>query len=117
MDEGGVGVVGNDLGDGDDRAVIHDDGIAFGVAAAAVVAVDGGDELLVRFVLGHRAGDGVRAAALAVEVDLKFGHGKLLAVGHDLFVNDQRGVVTQRCLGHALGRVDALDLRRLHFHV
>src|SRR5699024_6059132 len=93
VDQAGVHAVGGQGGAGNDRGVVHDDGVALGVARAGAVAVDVADEFLFAHILGHAAGHHVGRAALAVEVHVKVGDGALVALGqmdeggvvHDLF--------------------------------
>ena len=61
-------------------------------------------------ILGDGAGDDVRAGIIAVEVNGEVRLRVLMAVRHDLFLDDERGAVRQVGLRVAIGGVDALDL-------
>ena len=117
MHQLGVHAVGGDLRNGGHHAVVHNDGVALGVAVALAVAVDTGHKGLLGVPPGHRPGDHVGAAALAVQVYGKVGLGFLLAVGHDLLFNNQRCIGAQIGLGAPQGRVHTLDLGGLHLHI
>ncbi len=87
------------------------------MAGATVVALDLGVEGLAGLVPGDGAGDHMGAAVLAGKIHIKVGLGELVAVGHELFVDDQRGAVAEHRLGLAVGGVNTLDLGGLHLHV
>ena len=114
VDEAGVDAVGGELRRGDDVGVVHDDGVAFGVAVAGGVAVDAADKILHGAILGNAAADDVGAAILAVEVHFKIGLGDLVAGGEDFFVDDEGGAVGEITGGFANGVVDAFDLGGFH---
>src|SRR5699024_3998751 len=116
VDEGGVHVVGVQLGHGQHPGAVHDDGVALRVAGAGGVAGDGGVKLLVGAVPRHRPGDDVGAGAFAVQGDVVAADGDLAAVGHQTFPHHQACAGGQ--VGHrlAVGGVDALDLHHLHLH-
>ena len=117
VDEAGIDGVGRDLRARADDTVVHDDGVALRVTGALVVAADVGVEHLGGVILGDRARDDVRARLIAVKVDGEVRLRVLMAVGHDLFLDDERRTVGQMRLRVADGGVDALDLGRLHLHV
>ena len=117
VDEAGLDGVGRDLRARADGAAVHDDGVALRVTGALVVAADVGVEHLAGVILGDGAGDDVRAGIIAVEVNGEVRLRVLMAVRHDLFLDDERGAVRQVGLRVAVCGVDALDLGRLHLHV
>ena len=117
VDEAGLDGVGRDLRTCTDGAAVHDDGVALRVTGALVVAADVGVEHLAGVILGDGAGDDVRAGIIAVEVNGEVRLRVLMAVRHDLFLDDERGAVRQVGLRVAVCGVDALDLGRLHLHV
>ena len=51
--EFGGGVVGGDIGDGFDAGLVHNDGVAFGMSGADIVAVDNGMKFLVGVSFGN----------------------------------------------------------------
>ena len=117
MDEAGLNGVGRDLRARTDDTLVHDDGIALRVAGALIVAADVGVEHLAGVILGDGAGDDVCAGVIAVEIDGEVRLRMLVTMGHDLFLDDERGTVRQVGLRVAIGGVDTLDLGRLHLHV
>ena len=117
VDEAGLDAVCRDLRTRADGAAVHDDGVALRVTSALVVAADVGVEHLAGVILGDGAGDDVRAGIIAVEVNGEVRLRVLMAVRHDLFLDDERGAVRQVGLRVAVCGVDALDLGRLHLHV
>ena len=114
MDQAGVDAVGGELRRGDDVGVVHDDGVAFGVAVAGGVAIDAADKILHGAILGNTAADNVGAAILAVEVHFKIRLGDLVAGGEDFFVDDEGGAVGEVAGGFTNGVVDAFDLGGFH---
>ena len=109
-------MVGGQRRGGDNAGVIHDDGVAFAVTGTGGIAVDAADELLPAVVAGHAAAYHIGAAALAVQADLKIGDRLLIAGGHDLLVNGQRGAGCQIAAGLSQRVVYPGDLGGLHFH-
>ena len=88
VDKGSLGTVGLEGGDSEDAAFIHDDGVAFGVAAAGGVSEDAHVKLLVGLVTGNGTGHDVGAGAVAVEGDVVDAVGILGAVCHEAFVHE-----------------------------
>ena len=117
MDEAGVHAVGGQGRAGNDRSLVHDDGVALGVAGAGAVAVDVADEFLLAHILGHAAGNNVGRAAFAVQVHIEIGDGALVAGGHDLFLHHQAGACGQVAAGLADGIIHTGDLGGFHLHM
>ena len=117
MDEGGVDAGRGQLGDRADRPLVHDDRVAGGMPGAAGVTVDDRAEHLMGAAARDRPGDEVAAGILPREVDGEVGLGGLLPVGHELFADDQPGVLHELGAGDPFGRVDPLDLGGVHLHV
>ena len=117
MDQAGVHIVGDQAGVGNDRGVVHNDGVALAVTGAGAVAVDVAVELLHAAVLGNAAGHHVGRAVVAVQLNVKVGHGVLAAGGHNFFVDDKAGILCQIAAGIADGIVNAGDLHGFHLHL
>ena len=112
VDQACVHMVTGDLGNGADLSGAHDDGVALHMAEAGGVAHHPGVEHLGGLVLGHRTGDHLSAGVIAVEDDVHFAFSVLLAVGQQLFGDDDLAVVAvEDGLGVTLGVVHAPDLR------
>ena len=109
-------MVAGDLRDGPDPGLAHDDGVAADVAETGRVALHPGVEDLHRLILGHGAGDHPGLAAGAVEVDVHLALGLLAAVGQELLLDDDFGVLPHHGPGVALGVVHAPDLAGLQGH-
>ena len=117
VDQAGVHAVGGQGRAGNDRRMVHDDGVALGVTGAGAVAVDVADKLLLAHVLGHAAGNNVGRAAFAVQVHIEVGNGALVAGGHDLFLDHQAGTGSQITAGLADGIVHTGNLGGFHLHL
>ena len=86
------------------------------MTGTSTVAIDPGTEDLMRFTSGYRPGDQVHAGTVSVELHLKIGLGGLVAMGHDLFLNDQTAVSVKFCPGDTAGGIHPLDLDSVHLH-
>ena len=112
-----VHVICSQLGACQHTALIHNNGVTLGVAAAGCVAVDPADVFLFAAFLGNAAADDVAAAALPVEIRIEFRNRMLISGGHDLVVYHQAGALCQVSSGLAQGVVNAGNLGGFHFHV
>ena len=91
MDEGSVHIVGLEARNRKDPALVHDDGIALGVAVAGGIADDLRVEFLEGLIPGYGAGHYIRAGSLAIQVHDVCGDGALDAMGHQPFPDDKAG--------------------------
>ena len=116
MHERRVDAVRLEARDREDPAVVHDDRVALGVAAAGGAADQLRFELLVGVVSRDRSGHDVGAAALAVKIDGVGADRMLVAVSHEALADDELRARLE--LGDRLPVrvVDALDLDHLHLH-
>ena len=119
----GVHIVRLQRRDRQDASLVHDDGIALGMAAAGSIARDLRVKELEGIIPRHGTGDHVRAGALAVQVHHVLAGGILIPVGHQALPHHQLRAGGKLRRGRALCGIHALDLHHLHlrgavlFHV
>ena len=116
VNEGSLCAVGFEGRNSEDAALIHDDGIALGVAVAGGIAENAHIKLLIGFIACDRTGDDIRAGVIAVEDDLINTVGILCSVGHQTLLHDQARTGTELGLCITFGGIDTLDLHHFHLH-
>ena len=114
MDQGGVAVVGHQLGGGVHPAPVGDDGVALRVAGAGHVPHNPGAVGLVGIPPGHGPAHQVDGGAFALHYHLKVGVGLLLPLGEQPLPDDQLGPLAQGGLGLPGGAVHPADLGGVH---